>query len=93
MHPDSPTPPTGEQIRSARESAGLAQPEAAALVYSTVRAWQAWELGYRTMHPQLWETFLVKLSRQLAEWASTEFQHKSRVGTSRSPLLKQRNAA
>lgn len=53
--------PTPDQIRQAREAAfpGLPVPEArrkfGRLVWSTERAVRAWEEGYRTMHPGLWE--------------------------------------
>jgi len=53
--------PTPEQIRDAREAAGLSQPAAAALVYSTRRTWQDWEAGIARMHPGLWELFCLKL--------------------------------
>lgn len=52
--------PNPEEIRAAREGAGLTQTQAGALVYSGLRAWQEWEAGRRTMHPQLWEAFRVK---------------------------------
>ena len=52
--------PTPEEIRAARERAGLTQAQAAALVHSTLRAWQRYEAGERRMHPALWELFLLK---------------------------------
>lgn len=52
--------PTPESIRAARERAGLTQAQAAALVHSTLRAWQRYEAGERRMHPALWELFLLK---------------------------------
>lgn len=52
--------PTPEQIRAAREAAGLTQTEAATLIHSTMRAWQEWEAGNRRMHPGLWELFCLK---------------------------------
>jgi DNA-binding transcriptional regulator YiaG len=54
------THPTEEEIRQAREDAGLSQPAAAALIYSTKRTWQDWEAGIAKMHPGLWELFLLK---------------------------------
>lgn len=55
--------PTPEQVRDARESAGLTQTEAATLIHSTMRAWQEWEAGNRRMHPGLWELFLSKINQ------------------------------
>ena len=52
-----------EQVRDARESAGLTQTEAATLIHSTMRAWQEWEAGNRRMHPGLWELFRSKVSQ------------------------------
>ncbi|QMV33504.1 hypothetical protein 8G_00072 [Ralstonia phage Hyacinthe] len=54
-------PPTAQQVREAREAAGLTQTEAGALVYSALRAWQQWEAGDRRMHPALWELFRIKI--------------------------------
>ena len=53
--------PTPEQIRAARDAAGLSQADAASLIYSTERTWQGWEQGERRMHPGLWELFLRKI--------------------------------
>lgn len=55
-----PAPPNPEAIRAAREAAGLTQTAAAALVYSTCRAWQKWEGGEARMHPGMFELFLIK---------------------------------
>lgn len=57
--------PSPAEIRAAREDAGLTQTQAAALIYSGLRAWQGWEapLGnpdHRRMHPAIWELFLIK---------------------------------
>lgn len=57
MTPDSPTP---EQVRAARTAAGLTQTAAAAVVHSTLSAWQRWEQGERKMHAGLWELFQIK---------------------------------
>ena len=38
----------------------MTQAQAAALVHSTLRAWQRYEYGERRMHPALWELFLLK---------------------------------
>lgn len=57
---ESSLTPAPEQVKSARISAGLTQTAAAALVYSTCRAWQQWEAGDRRMHPAFWELFRLK---------------------------------
>jgi DNA-binding transcriptional regulator YiaG len=53
----NPDPAT---IRAARETAGLTQTAAGAVVYSSLGAWQQWEAGLRRMHPGLWELFQIK---------------------------------
>ena len=53
--------PTPDEIRAAREAAGLTQTAAAELVHSTMRAWQWWESGDRAMHPAMWELFRLKV--------------------------------
>lgn len=53
--------PAPESIKSARESAGLSQTEAATLVYSSLRSWQQWEAGDNRMHLGLWELFRIKI--------------------------------
>lgn len=53
--------PTPEEIRAAREAAGLSQTEAAARIYCTLRGWQEWEAGNRKMHPAFWELFCLKV--------------------------------
>jgi DNA-binding transcriptional regulator YiaG len=52
--------PLPEQIKAAREVAGLSQTAAAELVYSGLRTWQQWEAGDRRMHAGLWELFRLK---------------------------------
>ena len=52
--------PTPAQIREARESAGLSQTAAAALIYCARGTWAQWESGIRAMHPAMWELFLIK---------------------------------
>jgi len=58
--PSAARNPLPDEIRAAREAAGLTQTAAAALVYSTLRAWQWWESGDRAMHPGLWELWRIK---------------------------------
>jgi len=65
MRPGTPSP---VEIRAARESVGLSQTKAAALVHASLRAWQQWEAtegskSHRDMHPAFWELFLVKIGR------------------------------
>ena len=54
--------PTPEEIRAAREAAGLSQTAAGALVHTTCRTWQQWEAGDRRMHPAFFELFSIKVS-------------------------------
>jgi DNA-binding transcriptional regulator YiaG len=56
--------PTPADVRAARESAGMTQTEAAAVVYCTLRAWQDWESGERRMHPATWELWQIKTKRR-----------------------------
>lgn len=53
--------PSADEVREARETAGLTQTEAAALIWCSLRAWQQWEAGDRRMHPAFWELFTIKL--------------------------------
>lgn len=55
--------PTPEEIRAARAAAGLTQPQAAALIYSTLRTWQDWESGARRMHPAMLELWHIKVAQ------------------------------
>jgi DNA-binding transcriptional regulator YiaG len=60
--------PTPDEVRAARERAGLTQTQAAALVHTSLRAWQQWEAeagteGHRAMHPAFWELFTIKTMR------------------------------
>ncbi len=57
---DSPTP---EQIREARDKAGLSSAQAGALLHTTGRVFQQWAAGDRRMHPAFWELFCIKLAR------------------------------
>ena len=52
--------PAPEEVRAAREAAGLSQSAAAGLIHSTLRTWQDWEAGKARMHPGLWELFRIK---------------------------------
>jgi DNA-binding transcriptional regulator YiaG len=54
--------PTPEEVRAAREAAGLSQTAAAALIHCALRGWQEWEAGNRRMHPAFWELFRIKVA-------------------------------
>ena len=56
-------PPTPEQIRAAREAAGLTQVEAADMVHAALNTWSQWERGQRQMHAAFWELFRIKAGR------------------------------
>jgi DNA-binding transcriptional regulator YiaG len=62
--PTAPKIPTPEQIKQARQQAGLTQTAAGALIYKSLRAWQQYEAGDRKMDAALWELFQIKLVRR-----------------------------
>lgn len=62
--------PEPTQVKAARAATGLTQTQAAAVVYSTIKAWQTWEDGSRRMPPGLWELFNIKTG--LDQQANTE---------------------
>lgn len=55
--------PTPEQVRAARESAGLTQTKAGELIFGTRRTWADWEGGARKMPPAAWHLFLLFTDR------------------------------
>jgi DNA-binding transcriptional regulator YiaG len=57
------TNPRQDEIRAARQAAGLTQTQAGALLHTTVRTWQQWEAGDRAMHPAFWELFCLKINK------------------------------
>ena len=64
--------PTPLEIRAARESAGLSQEAAAALIYKTRSAWAQWEAresasNHRAMDAAFWELFLLKTKQKSPE--------------------------
>lgn len=66
------TTPTPAKIREARESAGLSQEAAAALIYKTRGAWAQWEAresssNHRAMDAAFWELFLLKTKQKNPE--------------------------
>lgn len=58
--------PTPEQIREAREAAGMTQVEAAAVVHRGLAVrWSEWENGTRRMQPDTFELFLIKTGQRV----------------------------
>lgn len=57
------TNPTTKQIKQARVTAGLTQTKAAAVIYKSLRAWQQWESGERTMDAAFFELFKIKTNQ------------------------------
>ena len=64
--------PTPDEVRAARERAGLTQDQAAAKVLGSVRAWQKWEsedaTENRRMHPGLFKLFLITTGQPVPDW-------------------------
>jgi putative transcriptional regulator len=65
--------PKPDEIRAARDAAGLTQTQAADLIHSTLRTWQDWEGGVAPMRPYAWGYFLISVgsvtaARQLARY-------------------------
>ncbi len=65
-NPSDARNPRPEEIRAARDAAGLTQTEAGALIYCELRTWQDWEGGQRRMHPAFWELFRMKVAGKRA---------------------------
>jgi len=55
--------PSPQQVRQLRKDAGLTQTQAAALVHTSLRAWQQWEAGDRKMHPAFFELAKIKVEK------------------------------
>lgn len=55
--------PSPDEIRAAREYAGLTQTQAGDLVWSALRTWQSWESGERGMHPAIWWAWLQRVPK------------------------------
>lgn len=53
---------TPQEIRQAREAAGLTQAQAAALVHSHKITWCNWESGKFPVDPARWELFRLKVA-------------------------------
>ena len=60
MPENKPHIPTPDAVRQARQAVGLTQTEAAKTVSASMRAWQQWESGERTMPPGMFELFMLK---------------------------------
>ncbi|EAA3799304.1 XRE family transcriptional regulator [Salmonella enterica subsp. enterica] len=60
ISPQKPQSPPPSAVREARIAAGLTQTKAAQTVQASLRAWQQWEAGDRTMPPGLFELFMLK---------------------------------
>ncbi|MFZ3141130.1 helix-turn-helix domain-containing protein [Polaromonas sp.] len=60
------TVPGSEEIKEARQRAGLTQTQAAELVHAKLRTWQDWEAGVAKMHAGLWELFCIKTKKLAA---------------------------
>jgi putative transcriptional regulator len=52
--------PSTEQIKITRKTLGFTQKESAEMVHCSLRAWQLWEAGDRTMPAGIWELFVIK---------------------------------
>ena len=52
--------PSTEQIKITRKTLGFTQNESAEMVHCSLRAWQLWEAGDRTMPAGIWELFVIK---------------------------------
>lgn len=64
--------PTPDEVRAAREKAGLTQAQAAAKVLGSTKAWIKWEsmdaTENRRMHPGLFKLFLITTGQPVPEW-------------------------
>ena len=52
--------PTPEQVRSARQEAGLTQAASAELLYVSLRCFQDWERGINQMPAAMFELYKIK---------------------------------
>ena len=52
--------PTPRDITKSRHTLGVTQSAAARRIGVTLRTWQAWEAGDRTMHPTFWRVWLAE---------------------------------
>ncbi len=54
--------PTAKEVNDKRTFCGLTQEQAAALVHSHWKTWQAWEAGKAKMPVAKWELFNLKVA-------------------------------
>lgn len=66
--------PTPDEVRAAREKAGLTIAQAAAKVLGSESAWLKWENHDKTenrrMHPGLFKLFLITTGQPVPDWLS-----------------------
>ena len=53
--------PQPDQVNVTRKALGLTQKEFAEMIHCSLRAWQLWEAGDRTMSAGLWELFVINI--------------------------------
>ena len=58
------TSPSPNEVREARQTAGLSQTAAASLIHCSRSSWAEWEGGISKMHPAFWELFQIKINQQ-----------------------------
>lgn len=57
--------PSPDEIRAARDAAGLSRKDAAWLVHASEHSWTKWESGERRMHAAFWELFVRKIQGRI----------------------------
>lgn len=77
--------PRPEELRAAREAAGLTQQQAAELIYTSPRNWQAWEQEQqgRRMPASAFELFMLKTGQWMLFY-SKSYPNPSFKGVQRS---------
>lgn len=65
--------PKPAEIRKLRESAGLTQTDAGALIHASMRAWQDYEGGQRRLHPGLHDLFRTRLLARDIDSATIDY--------------------
>lgn len=56
---------SADDVRKARDAAGLTLGAAAEIVGVELRSWQRYESGERKISNGLWELFLIKISKKM----------------------------
>lgn len=64
MNKPFPPSPSKDEVKAAREGAGLTQAAAGRLVYVPTRTWQKWEAGDQAMKPAVFELFNIKTKKR-----------------------------